>query len=254
VDRESLPGSRRNQRAGINRRAKPFETMDPTTFGPKSELVRDRLWVARMNQVQIVQQLADAEFDKDKAAICAWYAEAIRKNRRPILDACARGQWLLPTWRPRTFTGRNRSAIVQANAVEQWTSRQPYWIGTGTDFRLGEPRDGTHLREISCAELPERRATLFTQISVSCPQALAVVCGVAIDKLPWPLQHWFDEEPYDGNPILDRLDPADWKIDNPWRTLDLSVHVALSLTAYQARRAALGLPRMDVSTLETMKP
>ena len=223
-----------------------FETMDATAFGTKKDLVKDRLWVARMNQCAVIQELANAEFVNEKDRVCDWYMAAIRKNKRKIFDACARGEWVLPTWTTRDWGGTDMS---QKNAVTQWTSKK-WWGGRRrTPFHFGKAarfggRDG-----FPCAEQPTRHASIFTEIHVSCPQAIAVVCGVDVETLPWPLQHWYDKAPYDGNPILQRLDPADWKLENPWLKIDFSVSVTHSKTAYQARREALGLARMDVSTL-----
>jgi len=225
-----------------------FETMDATAFGTKKELVRDRLWVGRMNQCAIVQQLADAEFEKDKDSVCAWYTAAIRKNKKAIFDACARGEWMMPRWLPSQFAmpGRSKSVIATKNVVDQWMSKRGY--SARTTFRFGETRTSPRYW-VACAEKPNLKASIITSIDVTCPQALAVVCGVDVEELPWPLQNWFDEEPYVGNSILDRIEPSDWKIKNPWREIDFSVVVAQSKTAYHARRQALGLARQDVSKL-----
>ena len=162
------------------------------------------------------------------------------------MDACARGEWVLPTWNAGDWGG---SSMSQKNAVSQWTSKD-WWGGRRrTPFHFGAParfggRDGIR------GKRPERPASIFSEVHVSCPQAIAVVCGVEVDALPWPLQHWYDKAPYDGNPILQRLDPADWKLENPWLEIRL-----LGLRGAQqdgvpgARRVALGLPRMDVSKL-----
>jgi hypothetical protein len=62
--------------------------------------------------------------------------------------------------------------------------------------------------------------------------------------MPIWLQHWYTMEPYDGNPILERTDPADWAIKNPWHEhLQIQVGLALSRKAFNAARERLGLPR-----------
>jgi hypothetical protein len=229
-----------------------FETMEPTDFGTKKELVRDRLWVARMNQCAIIQELAKAEFEEEKDDVCAWYKAAIQKNRKEILDACARGEWALPIWEvPDWGSGK----IQEKNALDQWMSKSSAWSHRSSSrslFKLGETKQGGAGRPgfwVACAEQPELKASIFSNILVSCPQAIAIVCGVDVDALPWPLQHWFNQEPYNGNSILDRIDPSDWRIKNPWQRIDFSVGVAHSKTAYHARRQAMGLPRRDVSEL-----
>ncbi len=97
--------------------------------------------------------------------------------------------------------------------------------------------------------------TVFSSISPTCPAALALIFGVAESDLPWPLQHWFSSEPYDGNCILDRLDPIDWVLRNPWSDvhqyghLQLDLAIYLSRSGYHARRKALGLPRREIEAI-----
>jgi hypothetical protein len=70
--------------------------------------------------------------------------------------------------------------------------------------------------------------------------------------LPWQLQHWVHRDGgYQGNPILNRLDPAEYALENPWmgitrrgRGLGLSVGVSLSKRAVNRIRKKLGMPRL----------
>ena len=86
-------------------------------------------------------------------------------------------------------------------------------------------------------------ASVFGVVRPDCGLAIAELLGVAFEELPFGLQRFETFRAYSGNSILNRLDPSDWVLRNPWRNLSLSVIVALSRRAYNAERKRLGLPR-----------
>ena len=73
-------------------------------------------------------------------------------------------------------------------------------------------------------------------------EALAILCGCDVSALPDVLQHWTQADLYEGNPILDRIDPMGWVVENPWRNLGLDVAIYLSKRAYNQLRKGLDLP------------
>ena len=48
------------------------------------------------------------------------------------------------------------------------------------------------------------------------------------------LQHWNKVVGSAGNHILERIDPLDWKLENPWLALDFKVNVFVSKRAFAA--------------------
>jgi hypothetical protein len=246
-----------------------FETLDPTSFGRKAEIERDRVWVGRMNQMKAIQRFADDEFNREKDKILEWYLTALKKNSEALFNACARGELALTAWITKhghVFDGKEfRELAPSLNQGEgtTWSKAHGHYGFRRPKVVLGEmvteevPSRGRgwiyhRTREVHqqmCAERPNVRATIFTVIKVTCPAAIATVCGVKIEELPWPLQYWYNDVPYYGNSILDRLDPADWVLKNPWMDnhwrstgLKLDVGVAHCKLAFNARRKALGLP------------
>lgn len=261
--------------AGSRKERPHFETLSAVTFGHKEEIKKDRLWVARVNQMKAIQRFADEEFEREKDSVIAWYDAAIEKNREFLLNACAVGELMLPSWKARQMVGvgatdeeheergKDRRGEVQAMSQKAgdswWKAHKSYGFHTpkhGLGKRVEEEVPSRSWRRRTrtihyhvCAERPDVKASIFTVITVSCPEALAVICGVKVGELPWPLQHWYDDHPYHGNSILDRLDPEDWVLKNPWMPegwrstgLKLEVGISLSKSAYNARRKALGLP------------
>lgn len=231
-----------------------FETMSAITFGTKEQIQKDRVWVARMNQMTAIQRLADDEFQQQRETICDWYRAHVRRNLPALLDASARGELILPHWLPARFGGGDGTSRTEdRNALEQKVGNRWYKVFSGIysmpEFRFGyyEARTG----EAYCAEREDTMATVFTIIRPTCPEALAVLAGVKVEDLPWALQHWYNDDPYHGNSILDRLDPEDWRLHNPWMHsnrrsgVSFKVWISHSKQALHARRKALGLPRKE---------
>ena len=226
-----------------------FETLSPIMFGTKDQIQRDRVWVARMNQMKAIQQLAVDEYNREKDSIIEWYRKAIEKNMEFLLDASARGELLLPLWKPARFSGVFQddgvSTTTEANALSQQVGDRRHYC----EFRFGGYSES--LGRAFCIEREDVVATVFSRIRPTCPEALAVLAGVKVEELPWPLQHWYSDEPYHGNEILDRLDPEDWKLCNPWMKcyqhggLSFELSLAHSKQALHTRRKKLGLPRKE---------
>lgn len=68
------------------------------------------------------------------------------------------------------------------------------------------------------------------------PEALATLCGCEVKDLPDVLQHWFKHEQYYGNCILDRVDPLEWVVKNPWKNMNFDVVFYLSKSGYNQLR------------------
>jgi hypothetical protein len=222
-----------------------LETLNPVTFGTAEEIEKDRLWVARVNQCSAIQAAAEREFKKELPKVRAWAKERIAVNRQKLIDAAVAGELILPTVRAPSSFENNVMLHSDTNGVVQYPDThfrgmfllsEALMLGTWFSPKQGYTR-------YHCALIPGRTATIFTQIQPTCPEALAIIFAVAVTDLPWGLQHWFKDTPYTGNSILNRLDPIDWKLNNPWGQYDPTVYIALSKRAIHARRKELGLPR-----------
>jgi hypothetical protein len=102
-------------------------------------------------------------------------------------------------------------------------------------------------RFVTCA-FTKQRASVFTIISPDNSRAIALLAGIPERKLPWPLQNWTTWEPYTGNSILDRVDPQDWRLDNPWRHLQLRITFALCKREFKRLRKEHGLAATATDT------
>jgi hypothetical protein len=95
----------------------------------------------------------------------------------------------------------------------------------------------------SCT-VTDSRAQVFAKLKPETPQAIADICGVPVEELPFFLQKYYVHYPYTGNHILTRIDPLD-RLKNPWNELELHVIVAMSKSAFHKGRKELGLIRFN---------
>jgi hypothetical protein len=225
--------------------------LDPTCFGTRSQIERSRAWSARMNLMQAVQRLAVEEFMKKHALVLRWYRARIGRNMPRIWEAVARGTFLAPTlcWesdRGHGFPLHDSQVWGEGNILTQKVAKRRSdafpGVFRGEGIEIGTWDD--ERRCVMCGKDPSQRASVFTLIQPDNHRALALLCGIPERKLPWPLQHWWTSEPYTGNSILDRVDPQDWKLDNPWRHLELRICIALSKRSLSRLRRDYGLGKV----------
>jgi hypothetical protein len=226
--------------------------LDPTSFGTRDRIEKNRAWYARQNLIKAVQRLATAEFAAKHKLILAWYRARIERNMTFIWKAVATGELVAPTteWISREehgFPSEDKLLWKERNILSQKEARKynPFYTPRQSVTFGGWDHDRNHN---VCAIEPPTRATVFTSISPDNPRALALLMGIPEKKIPWPLQHWTTREPYTGNSILDRIDPQDSRLDDPWRHLDLTLTITLSKRAYNRLRKEHGLPPADPKT------
>ena len=238
----------------------PFEALSPVSFGTKETLDKDRKWAARVNQMKAIQALADREYEKTKDSIKKWCQKRIEQNDELLLDAAAAGTLVLPSVTRLGFNPKRKKdpqdclkqAVTKGRAggfSDVLGNHWPYVRLANRGWDEGTSYRGD-IERVRCYEDEDRPATIYTVIVPNCPAALAVVFDVPEEKLPWQLRNWYLHEPYGGNHILDRLDPEDWVLHNPWMPYPMNgpsfrIGIAISRTAANERRQKLGLPKKD---------
>jgi len=235
-----------------------LRALAPTSFGTADSIRRDQVWLARYNQAMYVKALAREEFDREKDGVVAAYEVLVLANAETVLRAAAEGTLVLPA--AKSDGGFDAELNREPLEALAWSvgggwyeafEKKPRKVASGWyvsdvclskehygDVVLGEYAD----YKWRCRDRPDTVATVFTLVVPTCPEALAVLAGVEVADLPWPLRHWYRDEPYTGNSILQRVDPEDWVVENPWRELNFRVGVALCRSAVNERRKVMGLP------------
>lgn len=214
--------------------------LSPVTFGDAAKLRTDQLWVARHNQMTHIERQMHDEYDKEHKNVIAWWNKSITKNKDHIVDAALRMsfdttsvQYNSWAFEP-TITTKN---IVTVGTKSQWctddTARLGQWSRSFGNWAcyLEHEAEGTLFK-----------ANVYAVFRPDNPIALAALAGVEVKELPVWMQHWYLNEPYDGNSILDRLDPLDWVLHNPWRKMYFMVHIPFAKSNFHRARKALGLP------------
>ena len=254
IKAEKLPAERKQPgviRWGPNYRIEPIHPMalDPTSFGTAGDIERNRAWYARQNLIKGVQRHATAEFVAKHKLVKTWYRKRLERNMSFLWRAIAVGELIAPitVWashEDHDFPAEDKLRWKEGNILRQKSARKYNPFHTRDDVQFG---GWDHDRNYNvCAIDPPTRATVFTIITPDNPRALALLMGIPEKKLPWPLQHWTTREPYTRNSILDRVDPQDSRLDDPWRHLELSLTITLSKHAYNRLRKEHGLAPKSV--------
>lgn len=249
-----------------------LSTMQPTWFGTKTELERDRLWYARRNQVKAVQHLALEEFDREVAATMEWFRARVEARAEWFIDALVRGSCVIParqleksnghnTWSRKLVLETREALVIHGETPHRSRERIPAFRKVTDPFMRQRPAAlgrGVHTSQsegwvgifggrddagFTCYVEPKYRANVLAHFEPVCAQGVAALLGLeSVDELPWSLRNWLLAEPYTGNPGLERVDPEESALVDPWRALQLRVLVCLSRSVFGRRRKELGLP------------
>lgn len=233
-----------DQEAEIAKRIK-LTAVDSTSFGSRERLEADRKFIARVNLARHVGALAADEFAAREDEVKQWYRARVRANASTILSWCGNEAVWVDEGLHDTFTrhvgnvggvrimdvpgqpdhrGKRRvlRQFLKRHEVGAWEQR---WNASGVV--LGE----VNARDKLLCHVDGTTATYFVGLYPGTPDELALVAGCAVAELPDVLQHHHLLEPYVTNVILNRADPMEWKVKNPWLSLKLSVLIPLSRRA-----------------------
>jgi len=233
-----------------------LEALSPVTFGTRDKLKADLLWTARVNKMSFIQELADAEYEATRAEVYGWWRKACLANADLFLDAVARGELPAPyytTYDPKQAFNHGyerretRNCLTCYYSADEFREHCTFCDEAAGDVLVGRSGEG---RPDRCLD-DDGPAGIYGVFRPTCPETLALFAGTTVAELPWPLQHWYSDEPYSGNHILYRVEPSDWKLRNPWMSARggssrMLVVALLSRRAFHRRRKNLGLPHQAI--------
>jgi hypothetical protein len=190
-------------------------------------------WDVNYNMAKELQKEADVEYAARKNEVALRFKALVERNMPRLLQAIGEGQLIAPN--PIGGFGGGDGNTEDRNILafgdlddDMW--RGTYWQGVlfgGYDRGSSKPR---------CA-INDTVATYRAMFRPETASALAILAGVEVKDLPDVLQHWTLNKPYVGNNILNRLDPVEGEIHNPWMKLRLNVVIHLSKRAYAKIKA-----------------
>ncbi len=238
---------------------------EATAFGTPAELHRDQVWFARRNQIHLIEKANRENFAKTYREVHAWYVGHVKANERCLLRSLSAGHFVAPgeasddSWEGRF--GPTHEA--PKDILHLYSLRDRYRSVMGCMGYYSAPTEADHGRRSreglhgpllgalteNCygytCYITKGRAEFFAAFFPTTKSALAALAGVEVKDLPEPLQHWSKNEPYSGNPILQRVDPAEWVIENWWRKLPMNVVITLSRRGFRRIVKEFGPPRID---------
>jgi hypothetical protein len=210
------------------KKAEELAKLNTSEIGSANEIVSNMRFMARYNYAKIIQLEADHEFVEREKEILNWYQQALRNNLPNLLHAVAHHQLVVPA------VDENKEDRNLVKVLPIKTNHYRY----GMAIHSGSNRyDSKYMCIVNHSP-----ATLMGLFFPTSKEDVALLCGCAVNQLPDVLQHWSGKHISGGNHLLNRLDPLDWAINDPWEKLNLNVCVFLSKSAYNELRKKEGLP------------
>jgi hypothetical protein len=241
-------------------------SFEPTYFGSEEQIQKDHLWIARFNKTKMLQNLADKEFNEREEEVKLWYKSRVEANLPYLLQAVARRELIIPSlfideeaekgwsttvigeWRDRKNRDQayiRRSGWTRDNSegnILDVTGIDSYPSNLYKSFATFRSDQSTHMNV--CCLINDTKASLVATFFPVNAECLRVLTGCeSIDELPDVLRNWRHIPKDDGgNHLLQRLDPMDWDLDNPWqKKIDFRVATFLSKSGYSKLRNLCGL-------------
>lgn len=224
--------------------------IEPTHFGTPKEMESDRRFMARVNQAIVIEAAATKEFHARETEIKRWYEEKVKENLEKLLYHTALGKFDSekqdhPPSKDGEFVSGFAPLVLQpGNILYQYGSKSAH--GWGHQVKLY-----TMTRTRYLCHLSGKQATVWTRFSPMTPRSLADMAGCKMEELPDVLHHWYRNEQYYGNSILDRIDPMEWKCTNPWRSLKFEVLIGLAKSEFNRLLKKHGMKRREVKDIDS---
>ena len=198
-------------------------------FGTEKELMEDYRWYARHNIAAFINKKAKEEFEVRKSEVEKWVKDRIEANI------------------PRLYEDMAKSCLTKSSDNPYLNCCNLY--AYNTEFIKWKP-SGVHMRFVGCKHgdfpfCPQNNARCYFS-DAPCGYILfgeaqnvddlVYLTGCkSVDELPDVLQHWYPDtsmdhyelNDYEGNPILERIDPMDWVCKNPWNDLSFKLFIGV---------------------------
>ncbi|CDG30075.1 MULTISPECIES: hypothetical protein [Bacillus] len=208
-----------------------LKKMNASTFGSKQELEKERLYLARYNQAQVISEKLTQEYYERKAEVKQWFAQAIKGNLPNLLKSMIYRKFIVNKDKEeaRTLNGdwekpESNGNILNVSLLSENSYNGQYCniYGYGTDLY----RD-----DFKCV-VSNKTASIVGHFHPRTAGHIADLCGCEVHELHELLQGFKKGKSYFGNPILNSVDPMDWAIKNPWNELRMDVRIYVSKREY----------------------
>lgn len=228
--------------------AVPLKKMTGDEFGSEKQIMNDYRWFARYNTAKFIQSQAEAECKSRKAELIEWVRERIELNLERICSDIIRtefGQEKIE--HPCYFSmigldGKWWERIQTHDAFIFVKDRLAYMRRPGIVFF-----PLTRISEAGCWFSADAPCSFLLEAEARRIDDLLYLTGLSsANKLPDVLRHWKNSDyiypdDYTGNSILNRIDPMDWVVKDPWNELRFNVIIGIGKKYLSKVKKELGL-------------
>ena len=198
--------------------------------GTKEEILKDQRWIERKNYATQIKKLADKDYEENERNIKEEVGKMITPRIREICRMHLRGDLAYEKTTKKAFP-KEEVKVEQVNYSNQYDFDKWY---TGCysrgPYRYGMERGGRKA-EMRCAFTGSKAGVVIT-VEPETADQLAFLCGCDVSDLPEQIQHYGEEKGYDGNCLLDRLDPLSYMINDPFQKMSFKITILLSKKEY----------------------
>ncbi|MXX91097.1 MAG: hypothetical protein F4213_05680 [Boseongicola sp. SB0677_bin_26] len=203
-----------------------LQTFTNSMFGSRDELEKDRAFIGRHSLAMDIQREADREYEARRDSIVSWYRRQLEGNVNELARRAAKLFIVQRGTVPDEHAGRRvcNEPILREVADKAWRD----WL-IFSEVTLGDycgrrdsylcVFDGT-VASWKCVFRPWTAEDLADLTARDDPRLL-----------PDVLRHWQKEKDYVGNSILERIDPVESEVSDPWMQMNFNVSLFMSRRA-----------------------
>ena len=221
-----------------------LSSFEATLFGTPEQMESDRRFVARYNQAIVIEAAATKEYHARKHEVARWFEKRVKENLPALLKAAAEGKFMSEIQgTPPKGDDKKEPLSSFDNGVPQsgnllWQCRSKSSPGWGRfQVQLYKTTYYKYLCYLTGAQV-----AIWTRFMPMTPKSVADLAGCKVAELPDVIQHWYRNDRYSGNQILDRIDPLEWKCENPWRAMRFDILLGLSQRSWKKIQKEYGVP------------
>lgn len=205
-----------------------FLSLKLDDFGTINEIKNHKLFIARYNKALMIKAKHIESFNSTKQQIIDWYCKKLKENKNRIYKYLAEGELNVTR---NVYSFNDQSSNIE-NILKKSLNTVDFSVNHYHGFLLND-NDNKN---------PDNSNLLLFVFNVINSEAISKLLNIAEKDLPDELKYFTVDEPYEGNSILEHLDPMDYVVKNLWNTLKLSVKIYLTKSEYNELRKQYKLP------------
>lgn len=191
--------------------------LDPTEFGLKGDIENNRIYIARYNLAAAISHLAEIEYKERKDSLKKWYKDALIKNKANIIK-------LLYKIEINSIQKKNCNRIEKLMKIVETEGFYGFYRSYGYMVK-------NNLESCFFTGAKISHHVLFNVYSTD---DLMLITGINdISLIPDVFRHiYYNGRMHNGNPLLKRVDPMLWHLEDPFNKFEFRFQIQLSKRIY----------------------